>query len=345
MRYQIIYPDTAQWDAFVRGHARGHLLQLSAWGELKAAYGWRPLRVALGDETGAIRAGGQMLLRRLPLRLGMLAYMPYAPLVDWADTAQVHAVLDAVDHAARQRRAAFLKAEPGHGVQADWLRAAGFRASPQTVQPPRTIVIDLDSEDAVMKRMNQMTRRNIRKSHAAEISIREGSRADVDSFAAMLDETGRRQDFGVHVASYYHKAYELFVPTGDAVLLIGSFGGQDMAGVFVFRLGEQAWYLYGASRHDPHKRMASFGVQWAGIQWAMRQGCTTYDMYGIPDEDESRLEALFETRNDGLWGVYRFKRGWGGRVVRTVGAWDRVYNRAVYWLYQLMLKRRSAQDG
>jgi len=60
-------------------------------------------------------------------------------------------------------------------------------------------------------------------------------------------------------------------------------------------------------------------------------------MYGVPDEDPEKLEAEFTERDDGLWGVYRFKRGWGGRVVRTVGTWDRVYNPLIYWAYRAYL--------
>jgi lipid II:glycine glycyltransferase (peptidoglycan interpeptide bridge formation enzyme) len=70
-------------------------------------------------------------------------------------------------------------------------------------------------------------------------------------------------------------------------------------------------------------------------------GCTTYDLWGVPDEDEERLEAEFTGRHDGLWGVYRFKRGFGGHLLRTVGAWDRVYAPARYRLYRWMLSARS----
>ncbi len=160
-------------------------------------------------------------------------------------------------------------------------------------------------------------------------------RADVASFNALLDETGDRQEFGVHAPEYYERAYDLFVPAGRAVLLLGSHAGQDLAGVMVFALGAGAWYLYGASSRRERKRMASYGVQWAGIQWARAQGATVYDMYGVPDADPQTLEDQFTERSDGLWGVYRFKRGWGGDVIRSAGAWDRVYNRLVYAAYRL----------
>lgn len=337
--YQSFSPSDEAWDAFVR--ADGHLLQLSSWGNLKLQFGWQPLRVALADEDGKLCAGAQILLRRLPLRLGTMAYVPYGPLVDWEQPEQVAALLKAIRHAARRHRAAFLKIEPGFDIPPAALQQAGFRVSPQTVQPPNTVIIDLD--DDIMSRMNQGTRRNIRKSDKFEVEIREGTRADVDSFNAMLDETGDRQEFGVHVAEYYELAYDLFVASGDAALLLGSYDGKDLAGVFAFKLGDASWYLYGASRDVERQRMASFGVQWAAIEWAKAHGCTTYDMYGIPDEDEATLEAHFQERHDGLWGVYRFKRGWGGRVARTVGAWDMVYNPLLYWLYQQYLKRRTVR--
>lgn len=343
MAYHEIKVTDQQWDQFVRQHPRGHFLQLSAWGQLKSAYGWSAVRVAIGDAQP--RAGAQVLLRRLPLRIGTLAYIPFGPLVDWHDLAQVQSLFAAIRAAVKKHRAIFLKIEPGYDIPLDVLKQQGFVESQQTVQPPHTVLIDLDSSEEILKRMNQGTRRNIRKAEKHEVVIREGSRADIDSFTAMMNETGDRQAFGVHVPAYYARAYELFVPAGDAVLLMGSYNGLDLAGVFVFKVGRAAWYQYGASRDAERQRMAAFGVQWAGIEWALQQGCTTYDMVGIPDEDEATLEAQFEARQDGLWGVYRFKRGWGGRLVRTVGAWDQVYNRPLFALYQLALKyRRSVAE-
>jgi lipid II:glycine glycyltransferase (peptidoglycan interpeptide bridge formation enzyme) len=61
----------------------------------------------------------------------------------------------------------------------------------------------------------------------------------------------------------------------------------------------------------------------------------------VPDEDEATLEAQFQDRHDGLWGVYRFKRGFGGRLVRTIGAWDLVYAPLRYRLYRLALAVRE----
>lgn len=345
MTLHQITPDANQWDAFVAQHPRAHLLQLSAWGALKAAFGWTPVRVALAGEHGDLVAGCQFLLRDLPLRLGRFAYAPYGPLVDWSDAAQARAMIGALDHTARQQRAAFLKIEPGLHLDGVDFAAFGFAPSPQTVQPPRTYVLDISGDDeTILARMNQKTRRNIRKSDKFDVAIVHGTREHLADFNALIAETGARAEFGVHTPAYYERAFDLFAPHDRAALIMGYFGDNPLAGVMVFALGAWAWYFYGASSSEERQRMASYGVQWAGIQWAKARSAHYYDMYGVPDHPASELEAQFEQRSDGLWGVYRFKRGWGGDVQRSAGAWDRVYSRAIYAAYRLAVRVISARD-
>jgi lipid II:glycine glycyltransferase (peptidoglycan interpeptide bridge formation enzyme) len=90
--------------------------------------------------------------------------------------------------------------------------------------------------------------------------------------------------------------------------------------------------------------MPTYIVQWAAIQWAYSHGATCYDLWGVPDVDEATLEADFENRHEGLWGVYGFKRGFGGRLVRSVGAWDKVYNKLMFALYNWYVRRRASAD-
>ncbi|NLE51344.1 MAG: aminoacyltransferase, partial [Chloroflexi bacterium] len=219
MTYQTISPSPDAWDAFVETHPRAHLLQTSGWGVLKTTFGWQAERIALARDDGSLAAGVQVLYRPLPLHLGRLAYAPFGPLVDWTDDAQVSALRDAIDRAVKRRRTALLKIEPGYGLESVDFTRWGFRLSPQTVQPPRSYLVDLTAdEDAILARMNQGTRRNIRKSERFEVAIREGTRDDLDSFNALMQETGARDAFGVHAPRYYEHVYERFVPQGRGVL-------------------------------------------------------------------------------------------------------------------------------
>lgn len=336
------FTDRAAWDAFVAAQG-GHILQTARWGELKGAFGWEYDFQAI-TERGAIKAGALVLFRRLPLGLGTIAYVPRGPVIDWDDEDAVQALLPQLDETARERRAALLKLEPDVGdtpPMRQRMQGLGFRPSPHTVQPPRTILIDVrESEEVILARMNQGTRRKIRTAARKGVEIRQGNAGDLDSFNALMAATGTRNRFAVHSASYYRKAYELFAPD-DVTLLMASYQGRDLGGLMVFQLGRTAWYLYGASSDAERDRMPTYGLQWEAIRWARERGCTHYDLWGVPDEDEDVLEAQFQKRHQGLWGVYGFKRGFGGALVRTVGAWDRVYRPGLYAMYRAAIARRA----
>jgi lipid II:glycine glycyltransferase (peptidoglycan interpeptide bridge formation enzyme) len=350
MAYRIVASvDTSRWDAFVTSHPDAHILQSADWGRLKSAFGWSSQIVAVDDDGGQIVAGALILYRRLPLRLGTMAYIPAGPLFCSDDPKYPANVLlwQAIDSSAHSHQAAFLKVEPcnwyrQHPDLPMQLESAGLRVSPQTIQPPRTVVIDLTpDEEAILKRMNQSTRRKVRLGTKNEVEVREGTSADVASFNALMAVTGKRNEFGVHDPAYYQMAFDLFSQGERCVLLLASHAGRDLAGVMAFRCGENAYYLYGASSNEERNRMPTYIVQWAAVRWAIRHGATRYDLWGIPDVEPEALEAQFEQRHDGLWGVYGAKRGYGGRVVRSVGAWDKVYNPVLYRLYSLYAQRRN----
>lgn len=333
----LIHPSDSEWDRFACAQPRAHLLQLSAWGALKSQFEWERQIVALGSRD-QIQAGALTLLKRLPLGMGAMAYVPMGGYAE--NETQFAQLWDAIKS---QTGAAFIKLEPGHFTsgKAPDLADMGFRESPQTIQPPRTIVIDIAGEDeAILGRMNQGTRRKIRKSLKSGIEYDEGSRADISEFSRLMAQTSERNTFGVHNEAYFGKVYDLLMPKYGA-LLLARHKGDLLAAIMVFALGDKAWYLYGASSRGKGNLYATYGIQWAAIQWAKQRGCRYYDLWGVPDHDEATLEAQFKERRDGLWGVYGFKRGWGGEVCRSLGAWDKALNPLVYAAYRAALKLRS----
>jgi len=108
----------------------------------------------------------------------------------------------------------------------------------------------------------------------------------------------------------------------------------------VFAHGDRAWYFYGASSNTHRNRMPSYILQWEAMKWARSQGCLEYDLWGVPDVDLEYLESNFQNRSDGLWSVYRFKRGFGGELKKALGPWDRVYHPTLYSFYRWWVGRR-----
>lgn len=310
------------WREYASARPELHLLQTAEWGELKSGFGWTPVRLLDGS------AGVQILFRKLIPGLS-LAYIPKAYLPE--------SLLPEVDRACRRRGAVFCKWEPEGWEPAGERSAPGFVRSPQNIQPPRTVVIDLHgSEEELLARMKQKTRYNIRLAEKKGVRVRAWN--DLAAFHAMLLVTGGRDAFGVHTQAYYRRVYELFHPAGMAELLVAEYEGRPLAALMVFRHGKRAWYVYGASNDEERSRMPAYLLQWEAMRWA--HGCEEYDLWGVPDEDEAALEAGFETRGDGLWGVYRFKRGFGGLLLRAPQALDRIYNPWLYKLYVRYLGRR-----
>jgi lipid II:glycine glycyltransferase (peptidoglycan interpeptide bridge formation enzyme) len=359
-RLLTISPDDTTWDALVQRSPLGHPLQSSAWGRLKARFGWRRQIVALTSSDGCPQAGSLLLFRRVA---GLsMAYAPKGPLTNWQEPAQTRTLLDALRAECCRQGALFLKIEPelpDTPINRDLLVAYGFRPSPQSIQPHSTIVLDISGgEEAILQRMKSKWRYNIRLAERKEVTVREISRADLPSFNKLMEATGERDGFAVRSADYYSAAYELFVPQHGAFLL-AEYAGQPLAALVVCMTGENACYLWGASSDHERNRMPNHALQWAAIRWARTRGATRYDFYGIPDEigqvalglhagDGSGvpvdklpldLEAL---PSHGLWGVYRFKQGFGGAVVRSIGAWDLPISPVGYWFYGagLTLKKR-----
>ncbi len=323
----------AEWRKFLDGYPDAHLLQMGEWGELKSAFGWEAVRIQRGE------LGVQVLFRRLPLGFS-LAYLP-KPVVTGTDWLFERGLWEEIGQACFRRRAVFLKVEPDARDEKVLLLPPDFQVSRHNIQPPRTISVDLQgSEDDILARMKQKCRYNLRLAEKKGVTVRPWG--DIPAFHRMLLLTGGRDGFGVHSQAYYQKAYDLFHPAGLCELLVAEYEGRLLAALMVFAHGRRAWYVYGASTDEQRNLMPAYLLQWEAMRWARAKGCIEYDLWGVPDEGEATLEANFEFRRDGLWGVYRFKRGFGGQVWRAAQALDRVY---MPLLYRLYLWRVAGREG
>jgi len=333
--------DRGRWNAFLLEKG-GHLLQSYEWGEFKRGFGWRPSRVAL-EEEGQIIAGAQVLVRNLSL--GSLAYVPRGPVVDPQEGGTLGELWAQLHILARQEGSVFLRLEPDWegGERGHLLEREGFHRASESIQPQSTLALDIEGDlESILNRMKPKTRYNIRLAGRKGVVVREGREKDLGAFYELLRITGGRDRFFVHSDRYYLEAWRTFAPQGMGRLFLAFYGDQMLAGLMAFAFGHRAYYLYGASSDEHRSLMSNYLLPWEAIRWAKERGCLVYDLWGIPDEVGRNGEPPdFVKRKGGLWGVYRFKRGFGGRVVRTVGAFDYVYSRPLYRLLMRVERVRS----
>ncbi len=327
----------ADWNAALAQLPAAHILQTWEWGAFKSRYGWRPTRhLWLEDDRPC--AAASILTRRLGRLPATVMYAPKGPALDYENTALLEQVLAHLENTARQERALFVKIDPdaradtaaGKAV-VEALRRRGWRASREQIQFRNTVLLDLAaSPDELLAAMKSKWRYNVRLAKRKGMTVRQGQLADMPLLYEMYAKTAIRDDFVIRPKAYYRDAWSAFIEAGLAQPLIAEVEGKAVAMVIIFHFAERAWYMYGASRNTHREKMPNNLLQWEAMQWAKEQGCMVYDMWGAPDElDES----------DPMWGVYRFKEGFGGKFVRHIGAWDYPTSRFGYWLYTVAMPR------
>lgn len=334
--------DRREWNSTLENLPAHHVLQSWEWGQFKSRWGWAP-RYVVFEDGGRPHAAALILKRTLP-RLGLgILYVPKGPALDYGDTGLVDSVLAELEAAARGERAIFVKIDPdvlhpplpvpgapGEGVVAQ-LKRRGWRLSAEQIQFRNTVLLDLrPPEEELLAAMKPKTRYNIRLAGKKGVSVRPGGAGDIEMLHAMYAETSKRDGFIIRPLDYYRDAWTTFVEAGLAQPLVAEADGEPVAGLVLFRFGERAWYLYGMSREAHRDKMPNHLLQWEAIRRAKAQGCTVYDMWGAPDE---------LNESDPMWGVYRFKEGFNGKLTSHIGAWDFAASKLWYWVYSAAMPR------
>jgi peptidoglycan pentaglycine glycine transferase (the first glycine) len=348
--------DAAAWNQALAALPYAHVLQTWQWGEFKRrTTGWTPTRL-LFHRDGVTVAAASVLTRSVgPLHV---MYVPKGPALPYDDASLRRAVVGELEALARRARAIFIKIDPdvvvgwgkpdavGTGVPGaggdrqepigraftDEIGRRGWRFSHSQIQFRNTICIDLTpEEDAILAAMKQKTRYNIRLSRRKGVGVRPADpSSDLPTLYRLYAETAARDAFVIRPLEYYRNAWGAFMREGLAHALIAEYQSEPLAHVVVFHFGPKAWYFYGASGSAQRNLMPNYLLQWEAIRWARARGYPTYDLWGAPD--------IFDDR-DPLWGVYRFKAGLGGQVVRHMGAWDYHTNHALYFAYTRLMPR------
>lgn len=336
------------WEAALARLPHAHALQSWVWGQFKARWGWEalPLTMTVAANKWEPLAGMMVLKRRIPSLPFCVLYVPKGPVLDYHDVTLRRQVLSKLEQLARRERAIFIKIDPevvrswglehervsplGAAVMRD-LKSRGWRPSDEQIQFRNTVELALDAtEDELLAAMKPKTRYNIRLAGRKGVTVRPGTAADFPTIAAMYQETAARDGFTARPEAYYLDGWTAMYDAGMAHPLLAEVDGRPVAAVILVRFGDRVIYMYGASRNEARERMPNHLLQWEAIRWAREQGAKVYDFWGAPDE-------FVET--DRMWGVWRFKAGFNGEVVRFIGAWDYPARPLLYRLYTQAIPR------
>jgi lipid II:glycine glycyltransferase (peptidoglycan interpeptide bridge formation enzyme) len=364
---QATAADRAAWDAFVTSRPEADALQAWPWGEAHLGSAEEPIRYLIEDEqTRGIRAVAQILVRRSEAGRAV-AYAPHGPVWD-REALDADAVLDALIRAARtgaqQARAIVLKIDPrvthdgppdrsagthlavGTTLQgpADStvgaaLQRHGFRRARHDLQAPTTRIVDLlDGGDALMASWHADARRLSKRAEREGVQVeidRAGSADAIGEFHAILEATAERGDFRARSRTFLERAANAFAGSTGWYTVLARHGAHAIAGMALPRVGDRAYYLYGASLKEPElkHKYGAYAAMAAAMKALAADGVRTLDMWGVVEPDDPTADPAWE-------GFSAFKRTFGGRPVRHPGTFDLVLD--PFW-YRLRDLREAAR--
>ncbi|HEY8691203.1 MAG TPA: peptidoglycan bridge formation glycyltransferase FemA/FemB family protein [Chloroflexota bacterium] len=331
------WDDAPSWNQFVASTPGAHFQQSWEWGELAPLLGGRVTRLAAcsGD---TVVGGMQVFVNPIRGTGRTMLYVPRGPAVEEPCLDVLGPLTDAARQIGLEERSIGIRLEPNAPEDDQpWtsaVRALGLHPTWPPSQPRSAWVLDIDcDEDVLLAGMKQKTRYNIRLAGKRAVSVAEGLEADLDAFYALYEETSARDDFFIQSKEFYRQTFEAFRSAGNFCMLIARHEGKAIAAVTLIRFGATCWYVHGASSNEHRNLMATYLLQWESIRQARRWGCRLYDFRAIPD-------ILREDQD--MYGVYRFKEGFGGRKVTTMHTHSAAYQPGIFGLWQAYFSGRFA---
>lgn len=348
-------------------------MQSAFWARFKQQFDWSPHFFTVGSSAPGTSASPLSPLLVLTRRLSpgaQIAYVPHGPEAPQlvaageagaggggaADAAiGVLAELAAGVMVQLERRPLFVRFD----VPFEEAATDGLVRAPTDIQPPSTVIIDLRQEEEVLLgAMKSKTRYNVRLAGKRGVEVREGRvRApaareategalggagapgaepadDLDRWYELYRETAARDRIAIHSAAYYRALFDTAAvyPAVDLSLLVAEHEGELLAGIIVLRFGGTATYLYGASSNRKRNLMAPYALQWEAMRRSRAAGAAHYDLFGVPPADDP---------GHPMHGLFRFKTGFGGRILHRAGGWDYPARRAGYALYRAAERART----
>lgn len=324
--------------AFVNRHEKSHFLQTPTWADVKAAWDWRGI---LAYEEGRIIGAMSVLIRPLPMGYSLL-YVPRGPVCDRDDPYVMACLLGAADDLAVTVNALELLTDPDEAYNNESFRGLmqiwGFReredAGFDNVQAQHVFRLHLTgkTEDSVFADFCQKTRYNIRLAKRKGVQIRiypgdgEIPEEELDAFKRIMEETACRDHFIPRQKEYYRKVFEAL--GREAVLFMAYLEDVPIAGTIGVYSGGKGWYLYGASSNAHRNAMPNYLLQWEMVRMALERHCVFYDFRGVPGDLKE---------DNPLYGLYRFKKGFGGTYTKFTGLFVKRYHPVLSQCFEKML--------
>lgn len=292
-----------------------HILQSDIWAKFRLRWGTKAVKVDKAIFT----------VHPIPHTSFNIGYMPkvFPQDINWK----------LLTEKAKEEKCIFVKIEPN---SEKFNKPHGFDVRKgERMFAYATFLIDLKkSEEELLSSMHPKTRYNIRLAQRKGVIVKVGHTQKMfEEFLILFKETEKRHNFFNHPDNYYRTLFSIFSDSKMVEIATGYFEREPLASMMLLLYKDTLFYPYGGSTHLYKEKMAFNLVFWEAILLGKKRGCHYLDLWNC-------LAPEQETPDHPWYGFHRFKKGFGGELVRFCGAYDLVLNPYLYPLVLLANKLR-----
>lgn len=309
-RLRFDQPLPADWDRLLNEFDDGSMYQTWEYGAVRwGVESLEHVRLLRGQDVVAM---AQVVLRRLPLLGGGLAYLPWGPVwrKNGGDPDDLREALRALKAEYTGRRGYLLRVTPREidlpeNPTANIFAAEGFRS---VVDGYRTLLVDLRQPFVDLEHhINRSWRRALKRAAMLQLSIVEGTGDDLYRvFKDIYHDMIHRKGFlpGVNIDEY-ERIQRALPDDMKMQIMIARMGERPVAALIASRIGNTGVGLLGATATDGLSSGAFHLLNMRMMRWLKAAGAYYYDFGGYDPEVHEGTSA--------------FKSGLPGREVHFVG--------------------------
>lgn len=289
-----------------------HVVQSWEWGNFRKKIGTPLGRYGIFDE-GKMISAFMVTFHKIPYTPFTVGYLPKGPFPD-------KNLADALLVVGKNNGCSYIKTEPH--ITIEFAKEHSLTIDPRFDRTtneyftPDNFVIDLTQPiDQIIKKFNPSTRRNINLAKKNGVHVEE--RTDDEAFKEYLKlyfDTTKRQGYKGHTPNYHQKAWETMRDANMARILIGTYQEQTLTAWMIYNFGDTLFYPYGGSSLSHPEARSNNLVAFKAIELGKKLGLKKFDMWGALASDASEDHPYY--------GFHRFKRGYGGELLKYIGTYD-----------------------
>lgn len=300
------------WEQFLLQHAPQSLFQSWMWGDIQSKLGSKVWRLGVYEDKKLV---GIAAIYKVVAKRGTYLHVRHGPILASLDITYWQQMLEVFKRLAKEERAWFIRVspliEPSQSNQKRF-EEMGFLPSPMHAMDAELCwVLDVTpTEEQLLSNMRKSTRYEIRRAQKESVSIvKSDDPSDLAMFFRLYEATTQRHNFVGHKG--IKEEFVIFSKERNGLLLLGKLNAKVVSGALILFYGNQAIYRHGASIRSTLP--ISSLVQWEAIREAKKRGLKVYNFWGI---------APNENVNHPWRGITVFKKGFGGREIRYLHAYD-----------------------